>query len=124
MENKGERFVLIEEPLLPEKPIKPNRLLIIIAGFFGAIAGAIALAVLIEALDKRVRGVESFAAIMKLQPLTSIPYIYTKAELERKKNIVSYTLFSILTIIIVLLLLLHLFIMPLNTLTTLILARF
>lgn len=124
MENKGERFVLIEEPLLPEKPIKPNRLLIIFAGFFGAVASAIALAVLIEALDNRVRGVESLAAIMKLQPLTSIPYIYTEAELQQKKHIVSYTLLSILTIIIVLMLLAHLFIMPLNTLITQILARF
>jgi polysaccharide chain length determinant protein (PEP-CTERM system associated) len=124
MENKGERFVLIEAPLLPERPIKPNRLLIIFAGFFGAIASAIALAVLMEALDKRVRGVESLAAIMKLQPLTAIPYIYTEAELERNKNIVSYTLLSILTIIVVLLSLVHLFIMPLNILTTQILARF
>jgi polysaccharide chain length determinant protein (PEP-CTERM system associated) len=124
MENKGERFVLIETPLLPEKPIKPNRLLIIIAGFFGAIASAIALAVLLEALDKRVRGVDALAAIMKLQPLTAIPYIYTEAELKRKKHIVSNTFFSILAIIFVLLILVHFFIMPLNILTTQILARF
>ena len=124
MENKGERFALIEAPLLPEKPIKPNRLLLIFAGFFGAIASAIALAVLMEALDKRVRGVDTLASIMKLQPLTSIPYVYTQTELKRKKYIVSNTFFSILAFIVVLLIVVNFFVMPLNILTTQILARF
>ncbi len=124
MENKGERFVLIEAPQLPESPIKPNRLLLIVAGFFGAIASAIGMAIMIEAFDKRVRGVDNLAAIMKIQPIATIPYITTQAELKRKQYLASYTFFSILTIIVVLLLLVNFFVMPLNILITQILARF
>lgn len=124
MENKGERFVLIEAPRLPEKSIKPNRLMIILAGFFGSIASAIGLAVLMEALDKRIRGVDVLASIMKIQPMATIPYITNKAELKRKKYIVSYTLFSILIIVFLVLLLVHLFLMPLDILTSKILSRF
>ncbi|MDO9127589.1 Wzz/FepE/Etk N-terminal domain-containing protein [Methylotenera sp.] len=124
MENKGERFVLVEAPLLPEKPIKPNRLLIILVGFFGAIASSIGLAVLMDALDNRVRGVENLASIMKIQPMAAIPYITTAAELKRKKNIVFNTSLSIFVMIILIFTFVHFIVMPLDILTSKISARF
>ncbi len=124
MQNKGERFVLIEAPLLPEKPIKPNRWLIMIAGFFGAIVAAVGLVVLIEMLDKRVRGVNALASILKIQPMAVIPYITNAAELKRKKNVVVLTLGSILLAILSVLLLVHFFLMPLDILMAKISARF
>ncbi|MGZ8983199.1 MAG: GumC family protein [Methylotenera sp.] len=124
MENKGERFVLLEAPLLPETPIKPNRILIILGGFFAAIAGAIGLAVLMETFDKRVRGADALVSIMKIQSMVTIPYITNAAELKRRKYIVSYTLISILAIILLVLLIVHFLFMPLDILTSKILARF
>ena len=124
MENKGERFVLIEAPLLPQKPIKPNRILIILAGFFGAIAGAIGFAVLLEAIDNRVRGVDALVSIMKIQPMATIPYITNKAELKRNKNFIYNILTIILILIILTLLLVHFFIMPLDIVMSKIVARF
>ena len=124
MENKGERFVLVEAPLLPEKPIKPNRLLIILAGFFGAIAAAVGLVVLMEAFDKRIRGVDALAAIMKIQPIATIPYITTKAELKQKTHMVSYASLSVLIITLLVLLLVHFFVLPLDIMVSKILARF
>ncbi|MEI2635694.1 MAG: Wzz/FepE/Etk N-terminal domain-containing protein [Methylotenera sp.] len=124
LENKGERFVLTEAPTFPDKSIKPNRLLIILAGFFGAIAAAIGLAVLMEALDKRVRGVDMLASIMKIQPMATIPYITNKAEVKRKKNIVLHTLTSILITAFLVLFLVHFLVMPLDMLTAKVLSRF
>ncbi|HPV44370.1 MAG TPA: lipopolysaccharide biosynthesis protein [Methylotenera sp.] len=124
LENKGERFVLTEAPTFPDKPIKPNRLLIILAGFLGAIAAAIGLAVVMEALDKRVRGVDMLASIMKIQPMATIPYITNKAELKRKKYIVFNILVGVLIIALLALFLIHIFFMPLDELTTKILSRF
>lgn len=124
LENKGERFVLTEAPTFPEKPIKPNRLLIILAGFLGAIAAAIGLAVMMEALDKRVRGVDMLASIMKIQPMATIPYIANKAELKRKKYIVFNILVGVLIVTLLALFLIHIFFMPLDVLTTKILSRF
>jgi polysaccharide chain length determinant protein (PEP-CTERM system associated) len=124
MENKGERFVLIEAPLLPEKPIKPNRILIILAGFFGAIVAAIGLAVLMEAFDKRIRGVDQLAAIMKIQPIATIPYITTEAELKQKKTAVSNTLRSAFVLILLILLFVHFLVSPLDVTVSKILAKF
>ncbi len=124
MENKGERFVLIEAPIFPEKPTKPNRILIIIAGFFGSIAFAVTLAILMETLDSRIRGVDTFASIMKIQPMATIPYITNKAELRRKKYIVVYTLLGLFAAALVLMFIVHLFVMPLDVVMAKIIARF
>ena len=37
-ENKSERFSLLEPPVLPDKPFKPNRMKILVLGFFFAMA--------------------------------------------------------------------------------------
>ncbi len=124
MENKGERFVLIEAPVFPKKPIEPNRILIIVAGFFGAIAFAVALVILIETLDQRIRGVDTLASIMKIQPLATIPYITNKAELSRKKYIVMNTVVGILASALLVMTIVHFFVMPLNVLMAKIIARF
>lgn len=122
--NKGERFVLIEAPIFPEKPIAPNRILIILAGFFGSIFAAIGLALAMDALDKRVRGVDALASIMKIQPMATIPYITNKAEIKRNKYMVFNILVSVLIVTLLVLFLIHIFFMPLDVLTTKILSRF
>jgi polysaccharide biosynthesis transport protein len=124
MENKGERFVLTEAPVFPEKPIKPNRILIILAGFFGSIVAAICFAVLMDMFDKGVRGVDALASIMKIQPIATIPYITNKAELKRRKYLVSYISLSALIVVLLISLIVHFFVMPLDVLAAKIIARF
>lgn len=124
MENKGERFVLIEAPVFPQKPIKPNRIMMLIAGFFGAIAFAVASIIFIEANDKRIRGVQALASVMKIQPIATIPYITNKAEIRRKKYIVVHTLLAMLAVAILGLIIVHFFAMPIDVLLDKIVARF
>ncbi len=124
IKNKGERFVLVEQPLFPKEPIKPNRILIIIAGFFASIVFAAVLAILTETLDRRIRGVDSFASVMKIQPMATIPYIKNKAELKRKKYMVINSLISVFALVLFVLLIVHFFIMPLDAMTAKIIARF
>lgn len=124
MENKGERFVVSEAPILPEKPIKPNRILLLLAGFFGSIAAAIGSAILLEMLDSRIRGVDSLAAIMKMQPIATIPYIKNPAEEAQKKRILASKLIAVALALLAALILVHLFVMPLGDLLTKLTAKF
>ena len=85
-ENKAERFVLLESPLMPEKPVRPNRKKVVAMGFVLAPVGAGALVMLLEMLSPRVRGAEALASVLGRRVLVAIPYIHTKAELESRKK--------------------------------------
>lgn len=123
-ENKAERFSMLEPPFFPDKPMKPNRKKIIALGLFAGLAGALALAALLEALDKRVRGVESLTSLINMRPLVIIPYISTNAELKRRKNFNKYMLVSILAVIAISVLFIHFVVMPLDLLMIKLMARF
>jgi uncharacterized protein involved in exopolysaccharide biosynthesis len=83
VEQKGERFTLIEPPLAPQEPIRPNRPAIFALGLLGAIASAIGLMVLLELLDTRVRGRRQVVSLVGAPPLAIIPWV---AEEEKPKR--------------------------------------
>lgn len=75
LEQKGQRFSLIEPPVLPTDPVSPNRPAIL---FLGVVLGAgvgIGLALLRDTLGGRIHGVSALSAEMGFAPLVAIPYI-------------------------------------------------
>jgi len=74
-ERKGERFALIEPPVESQKPISPNRPLILALGIVLALGAAIGLMLLLEALDTRIRSRDDIIALVSVPPLTVIPWI-------------------------------------------------
>ena len=85
-ENQSERFTLLEPPVRPEKPFKPNRMKILAIGFLLAVASAIGTVMLLESIDKRIYGVEAFSHVLGYRPLAVIPLLQTEEEVARKKQ--------------------------------------
>ncbi|MBU1424364.1 MAG: lipopolysaccharide biosynthesis protein [Gammaproteobacteria bacterium] len=85
-ENKSERFTLLEPPILPEKPFKPNRKKIFALGLFLALASALGVVMLLESIDKRIRGAEALTHAMGFRPLVIIPYLPVEGEQGLYKN--------------------------------------
>lgn len=123
-ENKAERFVLLESPLMPERPIKPNRKKVVAMGLVLAPVGAGALVMLLELISPRVRGAEALASVLGKRVLVSIPYIHTRAELARRKQWRVRLLISGLVVFTIFLVLLHFLYMPLDLLIFKTLGRF
>ncbi|MHC8332715.1 GumC family protein [Pseudomonas sp. LB3P25] len=123
-ENKAERFVLLESPLMPEKPVRPNRKKVVAMGFVLAPLGSGALVMLLEMLSQRVRGAEALASVLGRRVLVTIPYIHTKAELARRKKWRTRLIVCGVAIIAILLVLVHFLYMPLDLLMLKALARF
>ena len=73
-ERKGERFTLIEPPVEPQKPVSPNRTLILALGVVLALGAAIGIMLLLEALDTRIRGRDDIIAMLQVPPLAVIPW--------------------------------------------------
>jgi hypothetical protein len=79
-EQKGERFTLIEPPLVPEEPSSPNRPLVLGLGLLLALGSAIGLPLLLEAVDGRVRGRRDLQELVSMPPLAVIPWMRTEEE--------------------------------------------
>jgi polysaccharide biosynthesis transport protein len=76
IDRKGERFTLIEPPLVPEEPASPNRPLVMILGAVLSLLLAVGVAALLEALDGTVRGRRDLASLVAgIPPLAIIPDI-------------------------------------------------
>ncbi len=85
-EQKGERFTLIEPPLLPEVPYSPNRVMIIILGLILSLGAGLAVVVILESMDDSIRGVKSLESLFGAVPLATIPYISSEDEIAEAQS--------------------------------------
>jgi len=123
-ENKAERFVLLEPPLMPEKPIKPNRKKIAALGLVLAPAGGGALVMLLEMLNQRIRGVGALENLIGKRVLVALPYIDTKADMARRKRWRNWLILAALVLAAIMVVLVHVFYMPLDVLLFKVISRF
>ena len=88
---KGEKFTLIDPASYPEKPVSPNRLLILLGGVFcslGAGAGSVAL---VEHLDHSVKNSDDLVRLTGFPVLGSIIRIQTEEDIvqtRRKRKLI------------------------------------
>lgn len=123
-EHKGERFTMIEPPLPPEKPISPNRFMILALGLVLSAAAGIGVAILRESLDTSVRGVQDIRSLLSVPPLVAIPIIATKAEQRRHKRAVRYSWQGAIVTVISLAVAVHFLVRPLDVIWLSLLRRF
>lgn len=114
-EQKGERFTIIDPARLPEKPYKPNRILIMAVGFVLGISAGMATAALREYSDTSVKDAEMISAITSFPVLASIPRIVTEGERRMRKKIAAYVGFGVAGALVVALITIHAFVMDLST---------
>ena len=122
-EQKGERFTLLEPPLLPDTPVKPDRPKIVMLGLVLSFISGIGVAVLAELLDGGIRGTRALASITKMTTLATIPYISTHKDAALKKRNVRPFIASILVLVVVSIAMVHFFYKPLDLLWFIILRK-
>jgi succinoglycan biosynthesis transport protein ExoP len=123
-ERKGERFTLIEPPQPPEKPIKPNRLLILIVGLFMSVAAGIGAVIARDAFDASVRGPSDIRLMLQVPALASIPVIVTIADRARRRKIIGFSWGGSIAVLLLAATMLHLFVRPLDVVWVTLLRRF
>ena len=113
-ERKGERYSLIEPPLLPEKPARPNRPAILFLGLVLSFAGGLGSVALAEAMDDTLRDRRSVEGILNAPPLAVIPYIETPYERRLKVWRRAGATLTIVVAIVFTAALVHWFVKPLD----------
>ena len=84
---RGERVSLLEQPVEPNRPSKPNRILLAGGGtLFGILAG-LGLIVLLEMLNTAPRRPEAIVRKLGITPLATLPYIQGHHEQIRQRRI-------------------------------------
>lgn len=113
-ERKGERFTLIQPPEIPEEPLSPNRLAIVLISIVLSIGVGLLVAFIFEALDAKVYGEKAIETITGLPVLVLVPYYQIPVpESERKKNTV-WLLGGMLLILLLSIVLFNYFVKPLD----------
>ena len=116
-DRKGERFTLIEPPLMPEKPVSPNRGLLLIAGILFSLLAAAGVIWLREKLDTTVRGRKELLELLGVAPLAIVPRIETRVERNAQRRRFRLTAASAAAVSLLLVISsLHIFVRPLDTL--------
>ena len=122
-ERKGERFTLIEPPLVPEKPTSPNRIVIIVLGLMFALAAGVGSVVFLESLDDSVRNRRDLENLLGVSPLAIVPWIQIEADrvliAKRKRQLLIGSVVSVLVFLI----LVHVLYRPLDVLWQIMLRR-
>ena len=77
----GQRFILIEPPVLPLGPDGPDRQVIVVFGFLFALAAGVGSVVIVEFLDNSIRGAQKLADIVGAPPFAVIPYLDNSADI-------------------------------------------
>jgi uncharacterized protein involved in exopolysaccharide biosynthesis len=124
MDSKAERFTLIEPPLLPERPVSPNRWLIVFLSLVLAIAASGFAVALRESLDDSVRGPGEFQRKFGLTPLGVIPAILTAEDMGLRRRRRVQTVAATAVTFVVVVVLAHLLVAPLDALWFAALRRF
>ena len=122
-DKKAERFVLLEPPLKPDKPIKPNRKKALATGFALAAASGGGSLMLVESMNESIRGPASLAKLLRQPPLVVIPYLETASELRRRRRRLVRLAVAALLLGLLAIAAIHLFYMPLDTLWLKVLDR-
>lgn len=85
--NEGEQFQVIDQANLPQQPVAPERLRILIVGLVLAVAAGFGLAFLRENLDTSFKGVEDLRVLTDLPILAALPLIGTRnSVLEHRRS--------------------------------------
>jgi hypothetical protein len=122
-EQKGERFTLLEPPLLPDTPVKPDRPKIFMLGLILSFISGIGVTGFAESIDGGIRGTRALASITKMTPLVTIPYISTHKDAARKKRNVKIFVAAVVVLIVVSIAMIHFFYKPLDLLWFIILRK-
>lgn len=85
-DQQSERLAVIEQPVLPSRPTKPNRMKFLALTFFLAIAAGGGVVFAAESLDRSIRHSHELLGVAAGRMIVSIPYIATRTETFRRKG--------------------------------------
>jgi uncharacterized protein involved in exopolysaccharide biosynthesis len=83
---QSEKLEILEQPAVPQEPVKPNRSKIMGLGLLAAFAAGAGLVLLLEILDMTIRRSADIYGLVDSQLVVVVPYIATRGEQLRSRR--------------------------------------
>ncbi len=112
--NQSEKFTIIEPPLVPERPIRPNRALFLVLGLILALIVGFVAILIKEALDDALYDTKSVLHLTGMMPIATLPRVRNTEETSRAKKMRNLIIAAYLLAIITVIMLVHYLYMPLD----------
>ncbi|PRY24234.1 polysaccharide chain length determinant protein (PEP-CTERM system associated) [Aliiruegeria haliotis] len=120
----GQRITVVEPPVEPTKPVKPNRFRLVLAGLAAGIAAGLGLVFLIESINRSPRRPDDIVAQFDVMPIATIPYIRSRQQAVADRGAKLLTILAILVGVPAVLYLVHDRYIPLEVAAQTFLDRF
>jgi uncharacterized protein involved in exopolysaccharide biosynthesis len=111
---KAERFTVIEPPIFPERPHRPNRQLILAMGVLLALVGAALAVALREALDQTVSGPRDLVRVLQVPVLAVLPVQPLPMSAQRRGRVLIFSALGLALLLALATAGFHYFVMPLD----------
>jgi len=85
-QHKGERFRLVDPAYLPESPVRPNRLAIVLVGLVAGLVAGGGMALLLENLDTSFKRGEELEGFVNAPLLATLPEISTRGSVLARRR--------------------------------------
>ena len=117
-QEKAERFVLLESPMVPSVPVWPDKRKAYLSALFLAAGSSAGTAFLVELLDKTIRGPAMVTSILQRHPLAVIPFIESPRDRRRERVRRLGFLFALLIVLLGVLVIAHFYYQPISVLAS------
>jgi capsular polysaccharide biosynthesis protein len=85
-DQQSERLEVLEQPTMPQRATRPNKIKLYAMSFIAAVAAGIGVLFAVEMLDRSIRGSNELLGVVDSHLLVSIPYISTQGEALRRRR--------------------------------------
>ena len=100
-ENKAGSFSLIEPPVFPGYPVKPNKTKLLAMALIVSVGFGVGLMLLVEFLDPGIRGIDANRKVFAREPLAQIPHLYTVADASTiKRNRIVFSIVAVVSLVV------------------------
>ena len=86
--SKGQRITVIEQPVVPDAPASPPRLLIAIGSVVAGVLLGLLTVVLLEVTNRAVRRPADIIGNLGITPIATLPFVRTHAEAIRRRIVI------------------------------------
>ncbi len=121
--SKGERLSLVDAATVPERPAKPNRMMIAGGGVAGGAFLGIAFIALLEFLNRSVRRPKDLIKAFGITPIATIPYMRTPSEVMMRRTGFALVLLIAVAGIPAMIYAVHVYYQPLDIIITKVAAK-